>query len=215
MERNSPIFDVAVVFDDHHLFSTSFSMLLERMGIFSAVYTFGSEAEVRSFFIQTTFHNVCFFLDYYIPGCNSLFLVSDIRRYCPGTRIVIVTSVTNPVVLKQALLYKVDGFISKIDDANEIVNALRAISAQKVFFSKTITGILEAQPDTGITFSPRELEVLTCFSNTHTVEEIADRLNISKHTVLTHKKNLLTKSGFHSVRELVAYGLKSGLITPD
>ncbi|SEJ38040.1 two component transcriptional regulator, LuxR family [Dyadobacter sp. SG02] len=215
MERNLLNFDVAVVFDDHQLFSTSFSMLLERMGIFSAVYTFTSETDVRSFFIQTTFRHVCFFLDYYIPGCNSLFLVSDIRRYCPGTRIVIVTSVTNPVVLKQALLYKVDGFISKIDDADEVVNGLRAISAQKVFFSRTITCILETEPDTNIAFSPRELEVLKCFSNTHTVEQIADRLNISKHTVLTHKKNLLAKSGFHTVRELVAYGLKSGLITSD
>lgn len=215
MEKTLPKFDIAVVFDDHQLFSTSFSMLLERMGIFSAVYTFSNETDVRTFFIQTAFRQVCFFLDYYIPGCNTLFLVSDIRRYCPGTRIMIVTSVTNPVILKQALLYKVDGFISKIDDADEIVNGLHSISAQKVFFSRTITGILDAEPDTNIAFSPRELEVLTCFSNTHTVDEIADRLNISKHTVLTHKKNLLAKSGFHSVRELVAYGLKSGLITPD
>lgn len=214
MEKYLRQFELAVIFDDHQIFSSSFSMFLERLGVFSAVYSFNTEGELRDFFVNSPITSVCLFMDYYIPGCNPLFLLSDLRRYCPSIKVIIVSSVTNPVLLKQVLLNKVDGVISKIDEAHEVLAGLQAIKNRQVYLSKSVAKILDSDCtyEAVTSFSVRELEVLTCLSDTHTIEQIAEKLNISKYTVLTHRKNLLAKSGFHSVRELVAFSIRSGLI---
>lgn len=58
----------------------------------------------------------------------------------------------------------------------------------------------------------REMEILTLLSQNKTTKEIAKELSISKATVATHRKNMLRKTGTHTVLELVSYGLSKGLV---
>jgi DNA-binding CsgD family transcriptional regulator len=44
-------------------------------------------------------------------------------------------------------------------------------------------------------------------------KEIADMLNISLNTVLTHRKNIINKTGIKTVSGLTFYCLRNGLIT--
>jgi DNA-binding CsgD family transcriptional regulator len=43
-------------------------------------------------------------------------------------------------------------------------------------------------------------------------KEIADELNISPHTVISHRKNIVAKTGIKSVAGLTVYALMNGLI---
>lgn len=58
----------------------------------------------------------------------------------------------------------------------------------------------------------REVEVLTLLAGGSSAKEIADRLNISYHTVTTHRKSILRKTGCRKVSELVKVAIEYGYI---
>src|SRR6478609_3118441 len=49
----------------------------------------------------------------------------------------------------------------------------------------------------------RELEILNCVAKGMKNKEIADKLCISKHTVITHRKNIMKKSGKYNIIQLL------------
>ena len=60
--------------------------------------------------------------------------------------------------------------------------------------------------------SPREVEVLVLIVRGLINKEIADRLNISLTTVISHRKNITEKLGIRSVSGLTVYAVMNGLI---
>ncbi|CAL68425.1 response regulator transcription factor [Christiangramia forsetii] len=62
--------------------------------------------------------------------------------------------------------------------------------------------------------SDREKEIVIRFSRGLNAEQIATDLNLSPHTVKTHRRNVLQKSGCTNTTELVAKCLTSGIISP-
>ncbi|MDU1904212.1 MAG: LuxR C-terminal-related transcriptional regulator [Dysgonomonas sp.] len=65
------------------------------------------------------------------------------------------------------------------------------------------------------TISPRELEVLKLIALGLLNKEIADRLNISLNTVLSHRKNITAKLGIKTVSGLIFYCISHGYISAD
>lgn len=63
--------------------------------------------------------------------------------------------------------------------------------------------------------SQREEEVLKEVAKGMTNKEIADHLNISMNTVMTHRKNITAKLNIKTVPGLTFYALINGLITGD
>lgn len=62
------------------------------------------------------------------------------------------------------------------------------------------------------TFTRRELEIIRLVVTNKSTQEIAGTLNISKHTVQTHRKNILRKSGSSSMQDLVIKSIREGWI---
>lgn len=63
--------------------------------------------------------------------------------------------------------------------------------------------------------SPRELEVLKLVALGYLNKEIADKLNISHNTVLSHRKNIISKLGIKTVSGLAFYCLSHGYLSPE
>lgn len=63
--------------------------------------------------------------------------------------------------------------------------------------------------------STRELDVLQLIVKGITNKEIADKLNISLNTVLTHRKNITSKLGIKTIPGLTFYAIINGLISGD
>lgn len=61
-------------------------------------------------------------------------------------------------------------------------------------------------------FTRREIEILMKVAKGNSILQIADLLNISPHTINTHKKNILKKSGCKSSPELIARCIREGII---
>lgn len=63
--------------------------------------------------------------------------------------------------------------------------------------------------------SARETDVLQLIVKGITNKEIADKLNISLNTVLTHRKNITTKLGIKTVSGLTFYAIMNGIISGE
>jgi len=61
-------------------------------------------------------------------------------------------------------------------------------------------------------FTPREKEILSNIAKGKSFGEIAGILNVSPHTINTHKKNILRKTDCHNTTELIARCVRLGVI---
>ena len=62
------------------------------------------------------------------------------------------------------------------------------------------------------TLSDREKEVLVCVAKGMINKEIADHLRISVHTVVSHRKNITSKTGIKTIAGLTVYALLNNLL---
>lgn len=95
------------------------------------------------------------------------------------------------------------GIIELNDDLQRVKSTLNQVSNN--FQSDS------DEPDTD-PLSDREKDVLVCLSKGLKNNEIADELNISVHTVITHRKNIVRKTGIKSVAALTVYAILNNLI---
>lgn len=70
----------------------------------------------------------------------------------------------------------------------------------------------ETSSQENIELSNREIDVLVSVAKGMTNKEISDLLNISVHTVITHRKNIVKKTGIKSVAGLTVYALLNNLV---
>lgn len=69
--------------------------------------------------------------------------------------------------------------------------------------------------ETNKDLSIREIDVLQLIVKGITNKEIADKLNISLNTVLSHRKNITAKLGIKTVSGLTFYAIMNGIISGD
>jgi DNA-binding NarL/FixJ family response regulator len=66
-----------------------------------------------------------------------------------------------------------------------------------------------------VTLSERECEIIALIAEGCSYTRIADRLNLSAHTVTTHRKNIMQKLGVNNTAAVVLYAVKNGLVSPN
>ena len=63
-----------------------------------------------------------------------------------------------------------------------------------------------------IHFTKAQLNVLTQLAQGKSVNEVAKALYLSKHTIETHRKHMLSKTKFNDTNELINFALEAGLV---
>lgn len=84
--------------------------------------------------------------------------------------------------------------------------------------SRKIAGLLnvaseEEETDNQDTLSQREKEIVVCVVKGMTNKEIAEKLFLSIHTVITHRRNISKKLQIHSAAGLTIYAIVNKLVT--
>lgn len=145
-------------------------------------------------------------------------VVPKIQEISPDTGILIISSDNDRNKIYALIESGVNNFLTKQCDEAEIINAIRATAkGEKFFCSKVLNYILEksfAKPDdcAPSPLSPRECEIVRLVAEGKIAKEIASELNLSTHTVYTHRKNIMKKLQLGSASELVRYALEKGLV---
>ena len=102
-----------------------------------------------------------------------------------------------------SLLAKYDASISIFDDLDTI--------NEKIVGLKNLAKIEEEESEQDV-LSQREKEIVVCVVKGLTNKEIAEKLFLSIHTVITHRKNISKKLQIHSVSGLTIYAIVNKLI---
>lgn len=206
---------IAVVYDDHLLFAESFSAVLERFKLFKSTHIFVSDEQGYLQFLVKHFDEpIYLFLDYYLPQKNALSLINETRRINKKAKIIIVSSVTTPSIIAYISTYKPNGFLSKSAGVDMVIGCLHAISQNKTYISREVQEIIDTKllPADDIPFTARELEMLHYFAMGLSIVETANRTHLSKHTVVAHRRKMMTKANVNSITELLAYARDKELI---
>ncbi|WP_262250275.1 response regulator transcription factor [Parapedobacter soli] len=203
----------AVIYDDHLLFSESFSSVIERLTFFKSVHTFDEEQAYRRFLIKYFDEPFYLFLDYYLPKKNALTLIQETRRINKKARVIIVSSVTDPVVINHILTYDPAGFLSKSCGIDTVIECLRTIALNKLYICPSVQKIVDTTPPSGtVPFTARELEILQYFDRGLSIVATAEVTHLSKHTIVSHRRNMMAKSRSKSIIELLTYARKHHLL---
>lgn len=99
------------------------------------------------------------------------------------------------------------GFYHNLIDIRENPNKLIAAIQQTISTQRD-----EKSETESYELSQRETDVLVQVAKGLSSKEIADKLNISIHTVNTHRKNITTKTGIKSVAGLAVYAMLHNLV---
>ena len=81
--------------------------------------------------------------------------------------------------------------------------------------SQAVNASTEPSPQESHELSERERDVLVLVAKGYTNKEIASELNISPHTVISHRKNIVHKTGIRSVAGLTVYAVLNKLIDSE
>lgn len=83
------------------------------------------------------------------------------------------------------------------------------------FPSGIVQALKKEDADSEQKLTPREIEVLKAVAMGCSSKEIAEKLNISLSTVLSHRKNLMEKLKLHSATKLVIYAVMHGFVKAE
>jgi len=159
--------------------------------------------------------------DYAMPGGefgDGLPLFEFILRRYPDIKIVVMTMMDNPGVLRTLIALGVRCIISKSDDASHLIPAIHIASSSGQYFSptvNTIVQILEKSPMDDrktVNLSKRESEVVRLYVSGIKINDIAIQLHRSKQTVSSQKNSAMKKLGVASDADLFKYALEVGLV---
>lgn len=195
------------------MFADSFSSLIERMEIFHSVRVFSEEKDLIQFFLKNTTQDIYFFVDYYLKGKHSLPLINDAKRLNKYVNVIILSSVTDSVLIQNIASHNPEGLLSKFDGFGEILECIRALESDRRYVSPYIASLMnEIAKISQNPFTVREIELLQYFDQGFSVADTAEKVCLSKHTVVAHRRHMMEKSKCKSITKLLAFSRKNGIL---
>lgn len=141
-----------------------------------------------------------------------------IRQWYPGTKVLMLSGVTDPETLSQVVHSGVAGFIRKNQSVHQIAAALDVIATGGSVLDPGLPrargrGTVRPQPRNPLDeLSPREKEIVARIAGGQSTRQMSSAMNITIGTVRTYVKNALAKLGAHSRLQLAALASRDGLL---
>lgn len=137
-----------------------------------------------------------------------------IKEASPRTKVVIVTSLVDPDVLKKARNGAADSLWYKDHGTKDIIDVMvRTMNGERVFPDSSPNVTLKDIFSEDLT--PKQMKILRYFVKGYTYEEIAQELDMTKRNVRWHLDNIVEKSGFENKYELLIALIDSKLIVTN
>lgn len=145
---------------------------------------------------------------------NGLEAAERIKQKHPEIKIIIVTSMPEVSYLERAKAIGVDSFWYKEVSEEPIIELMkRTMEGESIYPDKTPDVSFGNIKSTDL--SKREIQVLREVIMGFTNAEIAERLNISQHTVRDYIQVIMEKTGYRTRTELAVKARETEIIIPD
>lgn len=160
-------------------------------------------------------------MDISMPRLNGLEATSQIKKFIPDAKVLILTMYDNEEYIRKALAAGAMGYLLKDAAASELLGAIRAVYRGEAVLSPAVTrlviedylrwGDLKIE-EPNDELSEREREILQLIAEGNTNKQIADILCISIKTVQAHRTSLMNKLDLHDRGELIKYAIQKKII---
>ncbi|KPG97831.1 MULTISPECIES: response regulator [Pseudomonas] len=207
-----------VIADDHPIVLLGVRELVERDQRFRVVgEAVGSDELIK---LLETKPVDLLITDFNMPAASpygdGLKLVEYLIRHFPKVRVLVLTMISNPLILTRLQELGVLAVIQKNQLHDEIETALRAIAKGNPvrWQAPAPTSVVNDGADLDERFSrlsPKEHEILRLFVQGQGVNDIARHLNRSAKTISTQKISAMRKLDVSSDQELLTYCIERNL----
>lgn len=181
----------AIILDDEPYAVKRLEQLLDQFDSVQCIGAFQEVQAAENFVLKGSIDLI--FLDIEMPEKNGLELADTFRQISPQSTIVFTTSHDHYAV--KAIRKGAFDYLTKPIDIDELKDCIHRY-------------VNEKQLD----LSEREIEIIRLLAKGMKSQEIADTLFLSKHTVDTHRRRILQKTGCKNAAALIQYATKHKLV---
>ena len=203
--------------EDHAAFRRTLSRVLNAEAGLQCVQQFDSSETLLKALVGRDQPDLLL-LDVGLPGMSGLDAIQHIKNASPKTLVIILTVFDDDEKIFKAICAGASGYLLKTSSAAEITAAVReALGGGSPMNPRIARRVLEMfsrlapkQGDYGL--SEREKEILQLMVTGLIKKEIADRVQLSVHTVDTYLRRIYEKLEVNTRTGAVAKALKEGLV---
>ena len=163
----------------------------------------------------------CVLLDISMPGRSGLEVLKDIKALRPKLPVLILSMHSEELYAIRALRAGASGYLTKASASEELIGAIRKVSAGRKYVSTSLAEKLAFELDADAskppheTLSDREYQVMIMLASGKTVKEIADEVCLSVKTISTYRTRIMEKMNLKKNAELTLYAIQHHLIAYD
>jgi two-component system invasion response regulator UvrY len=159
-------------------------------------------------------------LDLNLPGIGGLEVIARLKIADPGARVLVLSMHDDQIHVRRALQAGAAGYVSKNAPPDEILEAIRRVSAGQTYVEHEIAEELvfssirtPSHPLRDL--SSRDLEILRLLAEGRTLPQIADTVGIAYKTAANNCSQIKAKLGASSTADLIRVAIQCGLIDRD
>ena len=206
--------------DDHNLLREGLKLLLERQSGFEVVAEANDGREALR--LAEDHKPDVAIMDIAMPVLNGIEATKQIVDKCVRTGVIMLSMHHDESYIVRALNAGARGYLLKDSLKADLIAAVNAVSQGHSYFSLKIRALLQEdyfremtdrqKSDSLELLTAREMEILQLIAEGRGNKEIANLLNLSFHTVETHRAHILQKLNLHTVADLILYAVRKGMI---
>jgi DNA-binding NarL/FixJ family response regulator len=161
-------------------------------------------------------------MDIAMPGLGGLEATIEIRKDNPQAKILVLTQYEDREYIRRFLKAGVSGYVLKKAAGSELTSAIRAVSrgglvldpdvAREAMRERVGPATSGQAADPYETLTDREKQVLKLVAEGHSNKEVAELLNISVKTAMSHREHIMQKLDLHSRTDLIRFAIHQGVI---
>jgi DNA-binding NarL/FixJ family response regulator len=203
-----------LIIDDHPLLRRGMATLISSQPDFEICAEADHAQSGLQAMRETTPHIAL--VDITLPGTDGLELIKLMLSEQPKLRILVVSMHDESLYALRALRAGAKGYLMKAEAIEQIVTALRKISAGDLYvtprFSERLVFRAIQSLENGMgspvdRLSDRELEVLRLLGKGLGTRDIAKNLHLSVKTIETHRAHIKEKLGFKEAAEMIRFAI--------
>jgi DNA-binding NarL/FixJ family response regulator len=198
------------ILDDHAVIRELLGDFLETQGDFA--YCGGADTAAGALeAIQRTMPDLVIVDISLKAGRNGLEFTKDVRSIYPALPLLVFSMHDEALYAERVLRAGANGYVSKNEPAQTIVDAIRHVLGGEVYVSKQtsklminhfLRGAAEHSTSSVQRLTDRELEVFELVGRGKTTSQISSDLNLTSKTVETYRGRIKAKLGLSSATEL-------------
>ena len=207
-----------IIADDHKMFIDGLLSILKDAPEFSVATTAKNGAQVIKYLDINGVDDLHLLVtDLTMPEIDGIELNKIVKKKYPALKTLVVSMHIDGIMIDKLIRNNVDGYVPKNAEKEELLNAMRTIVKGEKCFSSEVKraytdAMFENKKQEEVQLTDREKEVLKLIAEENTTQEIADQLFLSKHTIESYRKNLISKLQVKNLAGLTKQAIKRGLL---